>query len=319
METTVRAEPRGHIVQFYESDEQLIRTAGTYLADALAAGEVAVILATEPHRRAFERTMAEAGIDVAEASASGRLVTLDAAETLDRFLLDEWPDREGFDEVVGGLVREASAGGRHVRAFGEMVALLWDAGQVAAAIELEALWNQLGDEVPFALFCAYPSAAVAGHSHAGALAEVCDLHSAVVDDRPSSSDDGDDSRHEQTRAFPRGPLAPAAARHFVADALRRWGHGGLVGDASVVTSELVTNAVLHAGSDTVVTVSSAGDTVRVAVKDNSRVAPAYSTPEIAGGRGLHLVAALSSQWSTELVGDGKVVWSQFVDRSQAAS
>jgi anti-sigma regulatory factor (Ser/Thr protein kinase) len=311
METTVRAEPRGHIVQFYEHDEQLIRTAGAYLVDGLAAGEVAIILATEPHRRAFEKTIAEAGVDVAEARESGRLITLDAEETLGRFLLDDWPDQGRFDEVVGGLVRRASAGGRRVRAYGEMVALLWDAGHVSAAIELEALWNQLGHEVTFSLFCAYPSASVAGHDHAGALAEVCGLHSAVIDDRPPSVDRTGSRRREQTRAFPKGPRAPGAARRFVADTLRRWGHHGLVRDASIVTSELVTNAVLHAESDTVVTVSSTGDAVRVAVKDNSRVAPAYVTPQGSrGGRGLHLIAALSSQWSTELVGDGKIVWSQ---------
>jgi hypothetical protein len=43
-------------------------------------------------------------------------------------------DTDAFDEVVGGLVREASASGRPVRAYGEMVAVLWAAGDVAAAI-----------------------------------------------------------------------------------------------------------------------------------------------------------------------------------------
>ena len=41
--------------------------------------------------------------------------------------------------------------------FGEMVWLLWDAGQVNAAIEVETLWNELGHQYPFSLLCAYPA------------------------------------------------------------------------------------------------------------------------------------------------------------------
>jgi hypothetical protein len=61
-----------------------------------------------------------------------------------------------------------------------MVALLWDAGLVAAAVELEAMWNDLGPRNPFALFCGYPAASVTGQDVAGALAEVCRLHAAAA-------------------------------------------------------------------------------------------------------------------------------------------
>lgn len=113
-------------------------------------------------------------------TASGRFVALDAAETMAAFMLDGQIDREAFRELVGGLLCTARESGRSVRAYGEMVALLWDAGDVLAAIELERLWNELGRKLQFSLFCSYPVACVSRSEHAEALHEVCHLHSCVL-------------------------------------------------------------------------------------------------------------------------------------------
>jgi hypothetical protein len=67
-----------------------------------------------------------------------------------------------------------------VRAFGEMVSLLWDGNQVSAAIELEAMWNELGSQYPFSLYCGYPTRSVSGPTHRDALAQVCHLHTTAV-------------------------------------------------------------------------------------------------------------------------------------------
>jgi anti-sigma regulatory factor (Ser/Thr protein kinase) len=190
------------------------------------------------------------------------------------------------------------------------VALLWDAGHVLAAIQLEALWNQLGQEVAFSLFCAYGAGSV-DDGHSDAFADVCHLHSVVIDNRSGSADQADDVSPEQVRVFPNSPRAPRAARRFVVETLQRWGRQELIDDAAIVTTELVANAVMHARSDAVVTVSSLGEGVRVAVRDFSRAVPRPGPrPASVGGRGLVLVAALSSLWSTELVDGGKVVWSE---------
>jgi anti-sigma regulatory factor (Ser/Thr protein kinase) len=319
VETGVRVEPRGHIVQFYESDEQLIRTAGGYFVDGLRAEQV-VVIATRPHRQSFETAIAEAGIDVDEARASGRLIMLDASDTLDQLLVDGWPDGARFDAVIGTLIRHAAAAGDGVRAFGEMVALLWDEGRVPAALELEALWNRLGDVVPFSLFCSYPAASVAGDHRADALAEVCDLHSQVINGLPEPAEHACTGRKELTRTFPLSSRAPRDARHFVAETLRDWGHDELLNSASIVTSELVTNAVMHADSDAVVTVSSDGGTVRVSVRDFSRARPTFRpVTATIGGRGLRLIAALTSRWGTDILSDGKIVWSLMDRRSRVAS
>ena len=83
---------------------------------------------------------------------------LDAQETLDRFLVGGQPDEHLFRDVVGGVLaevhRRSSTG--HVRAFGEMVGLLWVAGDRAAATRLEEYWNELLRGTACSLFCAYP-------------------------------------------------------------------------------------------------------------------------------------------------------------------
>jgi anti-sigma regulatory factor (Ser/Thr protein kinase) len=82
--------------------------------------------------------------------------------------------------------------------------------------------------------------------------------------------------------------------------------------AELLTSELVTNALLHAGTDLTVHVLSAGSgsVVRVAVDDGSAVAPALRDPDAGalGGRGLPLVASLATRWGWEPLPVGKRVW-----------
>jgi anti-sigma regulatory factor (Ser/Thr protein kinase) len=311
-ETRTRVEPRDHVVQFYERDEELVETVGAYLGDALRAGEVALVVATEAHTVAFEQSLAVDGISVAHARESGRLITLDARETLSRFMRGDGPDAGAFDDSVGGIVRRASESGRRIRAYGEMVALLWDEGQVAAAIELEALWNELGLQVPFSLFCAYPTQSVSGQSQNDSLREVCHLHSAVVGSPPLRSD-LDAADLDESRQFVRALRAPRAARQFVVETLRGWGCERLVADAAVVVTELATNSVVHAHSDFVVTLSSRAGGVRISVRDTSGAPPVRANLAEArlSGRGVALVEAIASRWGTDLDSGGKVVWAEF--------
>jgi hypothetical protein len=78
------------------------------------------------------------------------------------------------------MLRQAAKAGRPVRVFGEMVSLLWDAGLIDAAVEVEAMWNELGVQYPFSLLCAYPAQAAAGARQRDALTEVCYAHTQVT-------------------------------------------------------------------------------------------------------------------------------------------
>ena len=104
-----------HVVQFYDHDADLMRAAGDYLTRAVSEGGAAIVIATESHRHAFEAELADGGIDVARAVASGSLVWLDAAETLARFVHGGVADPVSFRAALSPVVRRADRCTRHAR------------------------------------------------------------------------------------------------------------------------------------------------------------------------------------------------------------
>ncbi|MFB8773109.1 SpoIIE family protein phosphatase [Streptomyces broussonetiae] len=110
----------------------------------------------------------------------------------------------------------------------------------------------------------------------------------------------------------------AAARSFVRDTLQGWGFADIVDDAVVLTSELVTNAVVHAGTAADVLCLRSEDGVRIEVADRypEREVPLQSSavnmgsPDREGGRGLQLCAALAGRWGVEYTPTHKQVWFQ---------
>jgi anti-sigma regulatory factor (Ser/Thr protein kinase) len=286
-------------VQFYDRDSDLARAVGGYLAHALRTGDVAIVIATPAHRAAFEQELAAAGI-ASEKAGSGTILWLDAAGTLARIMRDGRVDRGAFRDVVGGLVRDATECGRRLRAYGEMVALLWDAGDVLGAIALEKLWNELAEDVEFSLWCAYHGDSLAVHRHADEVHDVCGLHTSVID--------------RATARFATGADAPLAARRFVSSVLIRRPYEGRVrlDDARLVISELAANAVIHAGTPFAVSVQYTGSTVRISVRDQSPIRPILRNggPMSLSGRGLHLVAALADAWGVDDDPGGKTIWAE---------
>jgi DNA-binding NarL/FixJ family response regulator len=107
------------------------------------------------------------------------------------------------------------------------------------------------------------------------------------------------------------PRSAGDARRFVAGTLEPWQLGPLVDTVTLLTSELVTNAVVHASSEVDVVVRLTGTVARVEVTDRSELAPAprQSGVEDDSGRGLTLVQALARRWgSGRQPGGGKTVW-----------
>lgn len=108
------------------------------------------------------------------------------------------------------------------------------------------------------------------------------------------------------------PRMVAAARHFVRDRLISWEATEGLDAAVLVTSELVTNAVLHARTAIQVRVEVDGRRVRIEVFDENSRAPVQAAcpPDATSGRGLALVSALAPAWGIDHRPDGKVVWAE---------
>ncbi len=118
---------------------------------------------------------------------------------------------------------------------------------------------------------------------------------------------------EASRRFDHDAQTPRAARRFVSEALTGWGddEGDLTDTVTLLVSELVTNAVVHAGSDVEVAVRLTATAARVEVTDASTggVAPRDATAEEDSGRGLALVGNLARRWGVMAApGGGKTVW-----------
>lgn len=99
------------------------------------------------------------------------------------------------------------------------------------------------------------------------------------------------------------------ARRFVLSALSEWGLDGLRDTAALLTSEVVTNSVLHARTDIEISISRLDDGVVIEVSDGSRRAPVrrLQLDEATTGRGVELLQQLAAQWDVTLHADGKTV------------
>ena len=148
---------RFHAVQFYQDDESLVTVVVKFLAEGLKQSQPGVVVATLEHRRAIEDALLEKGLDVARMKRFGDLVLLDARETLDTILADDMPHPELFNHVFGSALGELSRmhPNRPIRAYGEMVDVLWKDGMSTAAIRLEMLWNGMAKSHDFKLLCGY--------------------------------------------------------------------------------------------------------------------------------------------------------------------
>ena len=172
---------RQHLVQFYENDHFLAAAVADFIAAGLRSGQTVVTIATPAHLESFALRLKAKGIDPAAAMHSGKFIALDAHATLASFMVSGRPDADRFRAEVGSVidtvVRENQACG--VRAYGEMVDILWRDGNLEAAIELERHWNALQQEHEFVLLCAYALGNFYKTSHGDALDRVCSTHTHV--------------------------------------------------------------------------------------------------------------------------------------------
>jgi anti-sigma regulatory factor (Ser/Thr protein kinase) len=302
-----------HVVGFYERDVELVAAVAEFLSCALDRDGAAIVIATPSHRAAVEAALLAVGYPIGDFIDSGRYVALDAAETLAGLVNDDHIDPAAFTAAASDLFDGIDADGP-IHAFGEMVALLWDAGNAEAAIELEARWNDLRRQRELALYCAYSMSSLEQSGDLSAAKQVCDQHSHVIGLSATAAtaaqaiprwvDDSSD------RVFVPAPEVIREVRAFVRDVLRSWGEEGCVAEAEVIVTELASNAVLHARSPFRVSLLLTGAEIKIAVRDASTVPPerVHGHTDRGGGRGISIVAALSDAWASDPENDGKTIW-----------
>ncbi len=172
-----------HEAGFYSDDAGLLEGCTQYIGAALKAGNAAIVVATESHRSSLLPRLRAQGLDIGAAIEQGRYISLDAAETLSAFMINDQPDALRFLELFGNLsatAAKAAKGKRpRVTLFGEGVHLLWEQGNVEATIQLEKLCNQLAKTCDVDILCGYSLGRVQGGMDSQVFQQICAEHSTV--------------------------------------------------------------------------------------------------------------------------------------------
>ena len=171
--------PCEHLVQIYEDDSLFLDTLEGFVADGLLSGEGVVVIATHSHLSALHRGLLRRDPKIARAMRGDQYLALDAEAMLSMFMVNGWPDDALFNKFVTDILKRGMKGGRRVRAFGEMVAILWAQGNCGATVRIEHLWHKLCKEQDFMLFCAYPRVGFTRDTQES-IQEICDTHSRVI-------------------------------------------------------------------------------------------------------------------------------------------
>jgi signal transduction histidine kinase len=170
-----------HAAQFYEDEDRLLAKMTDVVIAALAGGDRVVLIAANARIRALAGRVAACGFSPAD------LVALDARVLLSRLLVGGLPSAERLRVALSVLDDEAEKSpkdGRRTLVYSELTDLLARSGNTAAAVQLEALWNDACVEHSLSLVCACALESFTGEGSRDIFLEVCGHHAWVTPAEP---------------------------------------------------------------------------------------------------------------------------------------
>lgn len=172
-----------HSVKFYDDERALGRTVAEFLAPGLQQRLPAIVIATPDHRTIIAKELKARGVKVRQLEQDGDLQMLDADDILARFMVGTEPDPARFHATVDELIARACKDRLPcpLRAYGEMVDVLWKRANPEGAIQLERLWNRVATQAQFSLLCGYAVGNFYKEVETGpGFQAVCDQHNHVI-------------------------------------------------------------------------------------------------------------------------------------------
>ncbi len=176
-----------HFAQFHRDTKGQDRRRDTLTESALAFVEaglrrgdsVLVIAGTEQRDRLFEH-LAAGKFPPQSLRDPGQLSVLDAGQITAQLVAGALPEWAPFRNALAPVLSRLQPSGRGTRVYCEMANALWQAGNTAAAIQIEDFWNALAGTYPFSLYCGYTMDTHSEHSYAAPLEELGRTHSDIL-------------------------------------------------------------------------------------------------------------------------------------------
>ena len=172
-----------HEAGFYSDDLGFLDDVTQFIGTALKTGGAAIAVVTEAHRSSLLPRFRARGLDIAAAIEAGRYISVDAAEALSTFIINDLLDPSRYLKLFGNLIETAAqvVKGEQARVavFGEGAPLLWAQGNAEAAIQVEQLSHQLAKTYDVDILCGYSLGSVQGGMDSQIFQRICAAHSAV--------------------------------------------------------------------------------------------------------------------------------------------
>ena len=183
-----------HIVQVCQNVTAQAEAVTHYINEGLMNGEAVIVIARPVLRKAVILRMEALGLDMQAIRNEGQIKFLDAEFLLFGFLIDGELNGRSFHKLIGTPIQALQLKYGKVRAFGEMVDVLWKDGLQDTALQLEHLWNNLSQEQGFPLLCTYLVDSLDANTYEYSLERICKCHShlepAEKYDLSKSTDEG---------------------------------------------------------------------------------------------------------------------------------
>lgn len=170
--------PLTHICEFYPTAADRIRSVCQFIVPGLIQGEAAVVIATFENLEMLKSSLILYAIDLNDVIESGQLILLDAHKTLEKFIRNDFIDYFLFFNLVNDLLGNVQENFSKIRAYGEMVDILYKTRNINLTLELESLWSEVSLQYKFSLLCGYTADNFRGHHYH--IKQICTSHTHLV-------------------------------------------------------------------------------------------------------------------------------------------
>ena len=187
MSLLAEAPPGRHFAQFHRDTvgqdrrrDTLTESAFAFIEAGLRRGESVVVIALADRRDRLFESLAAGKFSPQALRDSGQLSVLDAGRITAQSLAGGLPEWAPFRNALAPVLSRLQPSGRGARVYSEMANALWQAGNTAAAIQVEDFWNALAGTFPFSLYCGYTMDTQSEHSYAAPLEELGRTHTDIL-------------------------------------------------------------------------------------------------------------------------------------------